>query len=76
MRLLLAVLSLLVALAVVTMLVRTQSGAAASAAIAVAASGPASDAPASLRQVPRQVADDIAKALEQGAQRRADDADR
>ena len=78
MRAVLGLIGLVVALAVVGVLVKTQLKAVqavrvAPAGVASAPTGASSDptgaTPASPRQVSRQVADDIAKAMQQGARR-------
>ena len=73
MRAVLGLIGLVVALAVVGVLVKTQLKAVQAIRVAPAgaapAPAPAGAASASPRQVSRQVADDIAKAMQQGARR-------
>ena len=71
MRAVLGLIGLVVALAVVGVLVKTQLKAVQAIRVAPVgvSSAPTGAVPASPRQVSRQVADDIAKAMQQGARR-------
>ena len=78
MRAVFGLVGLVVALAVVGVLVKAQLKAVQAPRVAPAgtASAPAGASPVSPRQVSKQVADDIAKAMQQGARRSDGDAPR